>query len=52
MIMIVGIKFHVKQFWILGPNFPKKRISGRKQKKRISPLNSAYPNESTYQISP
>ena len=38
----LGIKFHFKQFWIVGPNFPKKGVSGLKQKKWTSPANSAY----------
>ena len=33
-----------KQFWIFGPNFPKKDIYGQKQKKWTSSLNSAYSN--------
>ena len=38
----LGIKFHFKQFWIVGPNFPKKGVSSLKQKKWTSPANSAY----------
>ena len=33
-----------KQFWIFGPNLPKKDIYGQKQKKWTSSLNSAYSN--------
>ena len=40
----LSIKFHFIQFWILGPNLPKKGVSGLKQKKWTSALNSAYLN--------
>ena len=30
------------QFWLFGPNLPKKGISSRKQKKRIPPFNSEH----------
>ena len=33
-----------KQFWIFGPNLPKKDIYGQKQKMSTSLLNFAYPN--------
>ena len=33
-----------KQFWIFGPNLPKKDIYGQKQKKWTSSLNSTYSN--------
>ena len=33
-----------KQFWIFGPNLPKKDIYGQKQKKWTLSLNSAYAN--------
>ena len=39
------------QFWFSGPNFPKKGISSLNQKKWTQPLNSAYSNQSSYQIS-
>ena len=34
------------QFFIFGPNFPKKGISGQKRNKWISPMNSTYLNQS------
>ena len=34
-------KFQFEQFWIFGPNLPKKYIYGQKQKQWTSPLNSA-----------
>ena len=40
----VGTKFYSKQFWILGPNLPKKGIFGWKRTKWTSPLNPAYLN--------
>ena len=39
------------QFWFSGPNLPKKGISSLHQKKWTPPINSAYSNQSTYQIS-
>ena len=39
------------QFWFFGPNLPKKGIYNLKQKKLKPPLNSAYSNQSRYQIS-
>ena len=38
------------QFRFVGPNLHQKGISGRKQKKWTSPLNSACSNWSEYQI--
>ena len=39
-------------FWFFGPNCPKQGISGWKQKKWTSLLNSAYLNEFKYRVSP
>ena len=39
------------QIWFSGPNLPKKGISSLNQKKSTPPINSAYSNQSTYQIS-
>ena len=39
------------QFWFSGPSLPKKGISSLNQKRWTTPLNSAYSNRSTYQIS-
>ena len=39
------------QYWLFEPNLPKKDVSSLNQKKWTPPLNSAYSNQSTYQIS-
>ena len=39
------------QFWLSGPNLPKKSISSLNQKKWTPPLNFAYSSQYTYQIS-
>ena len=40
-----------KQVWISGPNFSKEGISGPKQKKLTSQLNSAYSSKARFHIS-
>ena len=40
----------IRQFWFCGANLPKKGISSLNQKKWTPPLNSAYSNQSPYQI--
>ena len=48
----IATKFPLKlTILIFRANLPKKGISGQKQKKWTSPLNSAYSNWSGYQIS-